>query len=167
MTIHIRRATPEDLEAVYKIYTGPLVVRGTLQLPFPSIDLWRKRLEPQDGVIPLVACADDEIVGHLALMTFVHSPRRRHVGTLGMAARDDWQGRGVGSALMEAVIDLADLWLNLKRLELEVFSDNAPAVGLYKKFGFQIEGTLRAYAFRDGEYADVYAMARLRGISSQ
>ena len=167
MTIHIRRATPEDLEAVYKIYTGQLVVRGTLQLPFPSIDLWRKRLEPQDGVIPLVACVDAEIVGHLALMTFINSPRRRHVGSLGMAIRDDWQGRGVGSALMEAVIDLADRWLNLDRLELEVFSDNAPAVGLYKKFGFQIEGTLRAYAFRDGEYADVYAMARLRGMASQ
>lgn len=162
MTIHIRRATPDDLEAVYNIYTGPLVIRGTLQLPFPSIDRWRKRLEPQDGVIPLVACVDEEIVGHLSLMTFTRSPRRRHAGTLGMAVRDDWQGRGVGSTLMTAVIDLADRWLNLTRLELEVFCDNASAVGLYKKFGFQIEGTLRAYAFRDGEYADVYAMARLR-----
>ena len=121
MSIHIRRATPDDLEAVYKIYTGPQVIRGTLQLPFPSIDRWRKRLEPQDGVIPLAACVDDEIVGHLSLMTFPRSPRRRHVGALGMAVRDDWHGRGVGSALMEAAVDLADRWLNLERLELEVF----------------------------------------------
>ncbi len=36
------------------------------------------------------------------------------------------------------------------------------AVRLYKKFGFEMEGTLRRYAFRDGTHADAYAMARLR-----
>jgi L-phenylalanine/L-methionine N-acetyltransferase len=52
--------------------------------------------------------------------------------------------------------------LNLERLELDVYTDNEPAVRLYAKFGFVIEGTLSRFAFRDGRYADVYAMARLR-----
>ena len=45
-----------------------------------------------------------------------------------MAVRDDWQGRGVGTALMEAALDLADNWLNLTRIELEVYTDNAAAI---------------------------------------
>ena len=63
---------------------------------------------------------------------------------------------------MRAAIDLADKWLNLTRLELTVFTDNEPAIALYRKFGFETEGTLRKYAFCDGEFADVYAMARVK-----
>jgi putative acetyltransferase len=81
---------------------------------------------------------------------------------MGMAVRDDWQGRGAGTALLQAAIDLAEQWLNLSRLELEVYTDNEPAIRLYKKFGFRIEGTLVHFAFRDGQYEDAYLMARLR-----
>jgi putative acetyltransferase len=81
-----------------------------------------------------------------------------------MGVHDAYAGRGVGSALMAAVIELADRWLNLKRLELEVWADNYPAIALYEKFGFEREGLLRAEGFRDGVYADSLAMARLRGL---
>lgn len=64
--------------------------------------------------------------------------------------------------MLQAAIDLADNWLNLTRLELEVFTDNEPAIRLYKRFGFAIEGTLVRFAFRDGEFVDAYTMARLR-----
>ena len=80
---------------------------------------------------------------------------------LGMAVRDDQQGKGVGSALMQAVLDLADNWLNLIRIELHVYTDNTAGVALYEKFGFQIEGTHYLYAFRNGEYTDAYSMARI------
>ena len=109
-----------------------------------------------------MACVENEVVGQLGLFTFPHHPRRRHVGQIGMAVRDDWQGKGVGSALMAAAIDLADNWLNLSRLELEVYTDNQPAIALYKKFGFVNEGTLIRFGYRDGRYVDVHAMARLR-----
>jgi putative acetyltransferase len=89
------------------------------------------------------------------------SPRRRHVGDIGMAVRDDRQRRGVGTALMHAAIELADGWLNYQRLELTVFTDNLAAMALYRKFGFAIEGTCRAYAYRNGSYVDAYLMARL------
>ena len=79
-----------------------------------------------------------------------------------MGVHDDWHGKGVGSALLTATIDLADKWLNLQRLELHVFSDNETAVHLYQKFGFEIEGTLRHFAFRDGQFVDTYIMAGLR-----
>jgi len=63
---------------------------------------------------------------------------------------------------MAAIIDAADNWLNLRRLELTVYVDNEPAIRLYRKFGFEIEGTRRADVFRDGRFVDSFAMARLR-----
>jgi putative acetyltransferase len=79
-----------------------------------------------------------------------------------MGVHDDWQGKGVGSALLAACIDLADNWLNITRLYLEVYTDNEPAIRLYEKFGFEREGTLRKDAFRNGQYVDSYIMARLK-----
>lgn len=163
MTITIRRVEPSDYEAIHKIFSGPKAVWGTLQVPFPSVEMWRQRLaEPPESFYSLVACVDAEVIGQIGLHTFPSRPRRRHVGEIGMAVRDDWQGKGVGTALMQAVIDLADKWLNLSRLELEVYTDNEPAVKLYQKFGFTIEGTAIQHAFRDGQFIDSYLMARLR-----
>ena len=59
------------------------------------------------------------------------------------------------------IIDLAENWLNLKRLELQVNTDNASAIHLYEKFGFEKEGILRKNAFRDGIYIDAYTMAKV------
>lgn len=168
MTISIRRSEPADYEAFQRIFAGPRAVWGTLQVPFPSIEVWRKRLaEPPEGIFGLVACVEGtaagEVVGQLNLYTSPQRPRRRHAGQIGMAVRDDWQGRGVGTALLQAAVELADNWLNLRRLELEVFTDNEPAIRLYKKFGFVVEGELVQYGYRDGRYVNVYTMARLRG----
>jgi putative acetyltransferase len=161
--IQVRHAEPGDYEAIHRIYTQPKVVWGTLQLPFTSAERRRERLaQPQEGTFTLVACVEGEVVGHLNLRTFPHSPRRKHAGSIGMGVHDDWQGKGVGTALMEALVDLADRWLNLTRLELTVYTDNQPAVRLYRKFGFETEGTLRGYAFRDGRLVDVYHMARVK-----
>jgi L-phenylalanine/L-methionine N-acetyltransferase len=134
-----------------------------MQLPLQSVEDVRKRFfsETREDLYHLVACVDEEVVGHLGLETFTR-PRRRHVGEIGMAVRDDWQGKGIGSALMEAALDLADNWLNLIRLELTVYSDNAAGIALYEKFGFEIEGTHHRYAFRNGGYVDAYSMARIK-----
>jgi len=159
----IRRAEPADYEAVCKIFSGPKAVWGTLQLPFPSSAIWQKRLaESPDGIFNLLACVENDVIGQSGLYTFPNQPRRRHAGQVGMAIRDDWQGKGAGTALMQAVIELADKWLNLMRLELEVYTDNEPAIKLYKKFGFVIEGTLARFAYRDGRYVDAFTMARIR-----
>lgn len=163
MNLTIRRAEPGDFEAARRIFAGPTAIRGTLQLPFPTAEDWRKRLaEMPPGTMQLLACADDEPVGQLGLHGNPLTPRRAHAASIGMAVRDDWQGQGVGTALMQAAVDLADRWLNLHRLELDVYTDNEAGIRLYKRFGFVIEGTHVAYAFRDGAYVDAFTMARLR-----
>jgi len=79
-----------------------------------------------------------------------------------MDERELSTGAVIGGLELTATVDLADNWLNLKRIELEVYTDNAAAIHLYEKFGFVIEGTKRKYAFRDGEYVDAHVMARVR-----
>lgn len=79
-----------------------------------------------------------------------------------MAVHDDWQGQGLGYALLSEALQLADKWMDLRRVELEVYVDNERGVKLYERCGFVIEGTFKKYAYRDGQYVDVYAMARLR-----
>lgn len=162
MEITIRKAEPADAEAIWKCYTAPLVVRNTLQLPYRSLESVRELLTKSgEGDHILVAVIDGEVVGTIGLHT-PSRPRVNHRGEIGMMVRDDWQGKGVGAAMMRAIMDLADRWLNLARIELTVFTDKEPAIALYRKFGFEIEGTLRKYAFRDGEFVDAYAMARIR-----
>jgi putative acetyltransferase len=67
----------------------------------------------------------------------------------------------VATALMAALCDYADRWVGVLRIELTVYTDNAMAIRLYRKFGFELEGTAKGYALRDGTYVDAHAMARL------
>ena len=163
MKISIRHSEPEDYQALREIFAQPNATAGTLQMPFPSAEMWKQRLADRPkGVYSLVACLDGDIVGNLTLVHQVRSPRRQHAGELGMAVHDRWQGKGVGGALMAEAIDLADNWLNLTRIELSVFTDNERAIRLYRHWGFATEGTMKKYAFRDGEFVDALVMARIR-----
>jgi L-phenylalanine/L-methionine N-acetyltransferase len=165
--LQIRRAEPDDSLAIYEMFSSPKVFANTLQLPYPSREQWRQRLaEPGNGTYNLVAVASNHVVGLLSVHTFPNRPRRRHVGAIGISVHDEWQGKGIGTALMRAGIDLSDKWLDLTRLELEVYTDNESAIRLYERFGFEREGTLRQHAFRDGQYVDSYMMARVRPSSS-
>jgi putative acetyltransferase len=162
MNILIRRAEIGDAEGLHRCFMSPLVTRNTLQTPYRSVESVREQLtnsSPND--YHLVAEVDGEVVGSVGLHVAAR-PRINPSASLGMMVRDDYQGKGIGTALMQAAIELADKWLNLLRLELTVYTDNEAAVALYKQFGFEIEGTLRKYAFRDGEFVDVYTMARVR-----
>lgn len=163
MDIVIRRAEPGDYEGVWRTFQDESVYGATLQTPFTSQERWRKHLaELTDGDYLLVACAGAEVVGHAGLHPLGKSPRRAHAMTLGLGVKDGWQGRGVGTALMAALVRLADEWLNVFRLELTVFTDNERAIALYRKFGFEQEGILRCYALRRGRYVDACFMARVR-----
>jgi L-phenylalanine/L-methionine N-acetyltransferase len=127
--------------------------------------MWRKRIDemnaaPTGAELFIVAERVGRVVGN-AGMHPLPQVRRSHVAGIGMSVAADAQGQGVGTALMAALIDWADNWARLLRLELTVFTDNPAAIALYKKFGFEIEGTHRAYALRNGAFADVLAMARL------
>ena len=161
MEVIIRHTEPSDFEGVQSLYTQPACYSGTLQLPYPSLSNWQARLANMGkDHYNLVALVDNQIVGQIGMM-IMDSPRRKHVSNIGMAVSYKQQNQGIGTQLLNAMIDLADNWLALRRIELEVYTDNAAAITLYEKAGFVIEGTAKDYAFRDGQYVDSYLMAKL------
>ena len=158
----IRAMEPEDMPAITEVLNQPQAVWGTLQTPLVSVDARRKRqLETGPNDAGLVAVLDGKVIGMIGLHRG-QLARRLHTASLGMAVHDGYAGRGAGRALLAAVVDLAERWWNIKRLELNVYADNVRAIALYERFGFEREGLLRAYAWRDGTYVDSIAMARLR-----
>ncbi len=141
-----------------------------MQMPFTDAAAWRARLSeslaPGKNDLLLVAERDGTVVGSSGMHP-APQMRRRHVWMLGISVAPEAQGQGIGSALMKAMCDYADNWATALRLELTVFTDNLHAQALYRKFGFVIEGTHRAYAMRDGQFVDTYAMARLHPCPPQ
>ena len=159
--IAVRHYEPRDLAQIHAIYSEPEAFTNTLQLPFQSEEHWRNKIgASKEGFTNLVAVRDEEVVGQLTLEVFQH-PRRRHAATFGMGVKGSARRLGVGSALLGAAIELCKKWLNVSRIEIEVYTDNAAAIALYSKHGFAIEGTCRRYAFRDGCFVDAHIMARL------
>jgi putative acetyltransferase len=162
MSVTVRAFQMDDWRDVAELWRQPEVIWGTLQLPYQSLDDIRRRLEnPPERLHRLVAVTEEgHVVGMLGLE--VGRGRAAHSAHLGMMVHPDFHNRGIGSALMAAALNLANNWLNLTRVDLQVYTDNPAAIHLYEKFGFEIEGTLRRFAYRDGQYVDSYAMARLR-----
>ncbi|HGN1707668.1 TPA: GNAT family N-acetyltransferase [Providencia rettgeri] len=160
--VTIRRATLSDVPAITQMHADYSAYANTLQLPYPTEKTWEARLgENNPLVTQFVATIDDTVVGLLV----IHQPnqiRRRHVATFGITVSEAHQGKGIGSQLMQVMVDYCDNWLNVHRIELEVFAANGNGVGLYEKFGFKQEGRMRDYAFRDGQYVDAVMMSRIK-----
>jgi ribosomal-protein-alanine N-acetyltransferase len=101
-------------------------------------------------VISLKALAGDRIVGFIAGDP---RPHEGHTIIVTIGVDPDWQGRGIGEQLMRAVEDRSAL----ARLQLMVRVSNVAALKLYRKLGYDIVDTWRAY-YGDGE--DAYLMEK-------
>jgi len=160
--IHLERFSEQHIDGITALYNDPAITRQVLQMPFQSTAVWRQRLAPDnERVVQLVALHQGSVIGNIGLEQYSRI-RRSHAGNLGMGVAQAWQGKGVGSMLLAAALDIADNWMNLHRVELSVYADNEAAIGLYRKFGFDTEGLFRDYAVRDGVWVDALSMARLR-----
>jgi L-phenylalanine/L-methionine N-acetyltransferase len=159
--ILIRPIRPDDLEAVYQLRLLPSIIDNTLALPSGRIDDTRRRFEsagPNDH--SFVAVLEETVVGQAGL--HVGETKRRHTGSIGMMVHDRFQGQGIGRKLLEALLDVADNYLGLTRVELEVLTDNIRAIRLYERMGFEHEGRKRKAVWRHGEHQDILLMARVK-----
>lgn len=81
-----------------------------------------------------------------------------HSGNLGIGARQEYRGQGLGKRLLGETLTKAQA-IGISRIELEVFASNKVAVEFYKKQGFEVEGLKRKARFLDGSFDDVISMA--------
>ena len=118
-----------------------------------------------DGIIAtrkfeIVAMSSAKLVGFGGL--YVHGDLHDHCGSLMLGVCGSAQGRGVGSTLVAILLATAKLRANLRKVQLTVFTDNAPAIRLYRSFGFAFEGLHRCFSRRGDGYVDAYSMAVTR-----
>ncbi|MDR1621319.1 MAG: GNAT family N-acetyltransferase [Synergistaceae bacterium] len=160
--MNIRAVKIEDAADMNRLRTMDGVrenILGMISERVTDTEAFIRNLSSNDHM--LVAEIDGSVVGGVVLM-ISKMPRESRTAGLGIMVHADHQRQGVGRALMAAVLDLADNWLMLKRVELSVFVDNNPAVALYQSMGFVVEGTKKFAAIRNGVYMDEYLMARYR-----
>jgi RimJ/RimL family protein N-acetyltransferase len=113
------------------------------------------------GKLWLVAEHRGVIIGSLIFSTGQFR-RVAHRGTLGMGLDRAWRGQGLGSLLMQCLLDWAENEPSVEKVGLTVFSTNTAAIRLYKKFGFVEEGRRpREVKMGPGQYVDDILMYRL------
>lgn len=156
--VTIRPVRLEDARDVHALRVMEGVRETILALPSERVSDTEEFIRSTKEHL-MVAEVDGRVVG-MAGLVIPAMARQRHTAGVGIMVHTDYQGRGIGRALMESLLDIADNWLMLKRVELSVFTDNERAVRLYESLGFVVEGTKRYAAVKNGVHADEYLMAR-------
>lgn len=156
-----RLATPEDIDTVFALYMHEKVVPYLGYDPMPLEDfkqIYRLLLDGRDF---FVYERDGRIAGFYRASRY--PGRVRHVASLGTLAVDPaLHGQGIALAMVADAIERLKSD-GVKRIELIVESDNAPALRFYEKLGFEREGTLRKFYKRatDAQAIDDHIMALL------
>lgn len=160
----IREATAEDARAVLDyieissgesgfLSFGP----GEFELSEAEEENVLYRYHDSDNQLYILGLIEDTIVATLIFSAGRRS-RIRHSGEFSMSVRKQFWGLGIGSFMLDTLIDWAKGTHIVKKINLRVRTDNQRAIVLYKGEGFVIEGTIRKEIFLDGMYFDHYWM---------
>ena len=160
MSLRIRDIKIEDYKEIGKIRKMPGVIENILSNKYEEEELIKEKIINRGkNQYWYVAVENGKVIG-LGILMNHGNLRKKHVGVITLMVNSDNQNKGVGSLLMDKLINLSES-LNIIRLELCVFRDNYKAINLYKKFGFKEEGIKVKSALKNGEYADEIMMARI------
>ena len=160
----IREAAVEDARAVLDyikgisgesdyLSFGP----GEFELSVPEEEEYLRKCRDSDNHLYLLGLIDDMVVSTLTFSAG-RRPRVRHSGEFGMSVRKRCWGFGIGSLMLDTLIDWAKDTGIIKKINLRVRTDNQRAIQLYEGKGFVREGTIRMEMFLDGKYYDHHWM---------
>lgn len=157
--IVIRPVCLQDAASLWEIARQEGVIETTMALPSFRLEQRVKSLSDLgENDHYMVAEKAGQVIG-LAGLT-VGTGRLRHSGYVFVYIAAANQGQGIGTRLMQALLDLADQWLLLRRVELTVLTENEGARRLYERLGFVVEGCRKMSVISQGELKDEWLMAR-------
>jgi phosphinothricin acetyltransferase len=160
--VTVRAATPEDAEAICRIYNQGIedrlaTLETELRTPTERLD-WLQSREQRHPVI--VAVVEGDVVGWGSLNRFNPRPAYDHVADFSVYVERQWRGRGIGRRLLGRLIELARD-LGYHKMVLAAFPSNAAGIALYKRMGFCEVGIYREQGLLDGKWVDVIVMDKL------
>jgi RimJ/RimL family protein N-acetyltransferase len=165
--LRIRHLVPDDAPAMLDFFrrTGgesDFVTFGAEGLP-RTVEQERaiiEHLTTADNGLSIVAVDGERIVGSMRFEPG-NRPRTRHGGEFGIAVLAEYNGHGVGRALLECLIDWAEGTGIIRKLDLRVRADNVRAIRLYESLGWTVEGRItRDMLMPDGTFHDALYMGR-------
>ncbi|MBE5906685.1 MAG: GNAT family N-acetyltransferase [Lachnospiraceae bacterium] len=166
-TVALRSVRPEEAEqalACLKEFCGQtcFLARRAEEIDI-TVDDERKYLEDKQDAkdaAQLAAYLDDKMVGLASVWPLGGGERKKHRCLLGISLDKSVWNIGIGSRMMEALIDVAQR-IGYEQMELQVFAENEAAIRLYEKYEFENCGTVpRAYKDADGTYHDEVTMVK-------
>ncbi|NDJ77692.1 MAG: GNAT family N-acetyltransferase [Chloroflexi bacterium] len=164
-TLTIRGYRSDDWDNLFALLTHPDIVRDSTRLPYAHDETLRDLFSSLPANLHCLVAETSlpsgrtRIIGLAELKALPR--RRRHAGTLQQIMHPDYHTGEAPAALLGAVLDLADNWLGLRRIEATLYVDQTDLIAFYEQHGFQAEATLRRYALRAGAYCDAVLLARL------
>ncbi len=169
MVFSIRSAVPADARGYIALIKNILREQPPVDTPYapdefdPPLEGIRQRISDVaqiENCLFLVAEAERKIVGTLTCGGGTLKADQ-HMTALGIYVAKDWRDQGIGAALMQRCAAWAQASPLVERVELEVYAQNARAIHLYEKFGFEREGCKRRLYYQHGAPVDMLIMARL------
>ena len=154
----LRPAMMSDSEDIMEIRTD---VRDYLCSPFYGNDVkqdeWMRHVLLDDTKIIMVM---EDRYGEVFGYGILHDIDHIHKKCMGQVQVDaEYRGEGHGTAMWKELIRISMDDLGMNKIYLEVLVDNAPAIYVYSKLGFELEGTLRRHYWHDGKWAHVHILA--------
>lgn len=165
--LSVRAATPADIPAIAAIYR-PSVLHGTASFEIDPPDdaemLRRYRTLVDAGFPYLVAVEDGKVLGYAYAGPYRTRPAYRFTVENSVYIAPDAQRKGVGRALLDALIDVCTA--QGFRLMIAVIGDSAQSasIGLHRSRGFHFSGTLHSVGFKHGRWLDSVLMQRPLGV---
>lgn len=166
-TLIIREAMKEDAAAVIEYLNDVVCETDFLTMGKGEFnktvaeeeEIFEAHRQSQNQII-IIAELNGEIAG-LANISANNKPRQKHIGELGITVQKDHWGKGIGTKMMQAMIEWAKASGVIRKINLSVQANNEAAIKLYEKCGFEKEGTLKRDLYLNGQFYDALAMGLL------
>ena len=154
----IRDALPPDAKALI-VHANAVISETNFTTRAPgefeiTVEQERQNLKTYfdtDNKLFILAELDGQVVGLLNFAGGLRT-RLRHQGEFGISVRQHSCGLGIGTLLLEALIDWAKSGGIITKINLRVRTDNPAAIKIYLRAGFVIEGTIANEMLIDGIY---------------